>query len=78
MKKQAVLLQGAEGQGDLVQTALNGRLGQVVAEVLIAFKGGQRLLLPYNREEICYMVVSDIKLRFAGGLHVLYISLVTH
>lgn len=41
VKQQAVPLQGAEGQGDLIQTALDGRLGQVVAEVLVAFEGGQ-------------------------------------
>lgn len=40
VKQQAVPLQGAEGQRDLVQTALNGSLGQVVAEELIAFEGG--------------------------------------
>ncbi len=40
MKQQAVPLQGAEGQRDLIQAALNGSLGQVVAEELIAFEGG--------------------------------------
>lgn len=46
MKQQAVPLQGPEGHRDLVQTALNGSLGKVVAEELIAFEGGYRLLLP--------------------------------
>lgn len=40
VKQQAVPLQCTEGQCDLIQTALNGCLGQVVAEELIAFKGG--------------------------------------
>lgn len=40
VEQQAVPLQSTEGQRDLVQTALNGRLGQVVAEELIAFEGG--------------------------------------
>lgn len=40
MKQQAVPLQGAEGQRDLIHAALNGSLGQVVAEELIAFEGG--------------------------------------
>lgn len=40
VKQQAVPLQGAEGQRDLIHTALNGSLGQVVAEELIAFEGG--------------------------------------
>lgn len=40
VKQQAVPLQGAEGQRDLVHAALNGRLGQVVAEEIIAFEGG--------------------------------------
>lgn len=40
VKQQAVPLQGTERQRDLIQTALNGCLGQVVAEELIAFEGG--------------------------------------
>lgn len=40
VKQQAVPLQGAEGQRELVHAALNGRLGQVVAEELVAFEGG--------------------------------------
>lgn len=40
VKQQAVPLQCTEGQCDLIQTALNGCLGQVVAEELIAFEGG--------------------------------------
>lgn len=40
VKQQAVPLQGAEGQRDLIHIALNGSLGQVVAEELIAFEGG--------------------------------------
>jgi len=46
VQQQAVPLQRAEGHGDLVQTALNGSLGQVVAEELVASEGGDRLLLP--------------------------------
>lgn len=45
VKQQAVSLQGAEGQRDLVHAALDGRLGEVVAEELVAFEGGHRLLL---------------------------------
>lgn len=45
VQQQAVPLQGEEGQRDLVHAALNGRLGQVVAEELVAFEGGHRLLL---------------------------------
>ena len=48
VKQQAVPLQGAEGQRDLVHAALNGSLGQVVAEELIAFEGGHWLLLPWE------------------------------
>lgn len=48
VKQQAVPLHGAEGQRDLIQTALNGSLGQVVAEELIAFEGGHWLLLPWE------------------------------
>lgn len=40
VQQQAVPLQRAEGQRDLIQTALDGSLGQVVAEELIASKGG--------------------------------------
>lgn len=40
VEQQAVPLQGAEGQRELIHAALNGRLGQVVAEVLIASEGG--------------------------------------
>lgn len=40
VKQQAVPLLGAEGERDLIQTALNGSLGEVVAEELIAFEGG--------------------------------------
>lgn len=40
VEQQAVPLQGAEGQRDLIQTALDGSQGQVVAEELIAFEGG--------------------------------------
>lgn len=46
VKQQAVPLQRTEGQRYLIQTALNGSLGQVVAEELIAFEGGHWLLLP--------------------------------
>lgn len=45
MKQQAVPLQRAEGQRDLIQAALDGGLRKVVAEVLVAFKGGHRLPL---------------------------------
>lgn len=45
VEQQAVPLQGAEGQRDLVHAALDGRLRQVVAEELVAFEGGHRLLL---------------------------------
>lgn len=40
VEQQAIPLQGAEGHSDLIHTALNGSLGQVVAEELIAFEGG--------------------------------------
>lgn len=40
VEQQAVPLQGAEGQRNLVHAALNGGLGEVVAEELIPFKGG--------------------------------------
>lgn len=45
VEQQAVPLQGAEGQRDLVHAALNRGLGQVVAEELVAFERGNRLLL---------------------------------
>lgn len=40
VEQQAVPLQRAEGQRDLIQIALDGGLGQVEAEELIASKGG--------------------------------------
>lgn len=45
VEEQAVPLQGAEGQRDLVHAALNRGLGQVEAEELVAFERGNRLLL---------------------------------
>lgn len=46
VQQQAVPLQGAEGHGDLVHAALDGRLREVVAEEVIALEGGHRLVLP--------------------------------
>lgn len=37
VKQQAIPLQRTEGQRDLIQTALDGRLRQVVAEELVPF-----------------------------------------
>lgn len=45
VEQQAVPLQGAEGQRDLIHAALNRGLGKVVAEELAAPEGGRRLLL---------------------------------
>ena len=45
VQHEAVALQRAEGQRDLVSAALDGRQRQVIAEELVALEGGYRLLL---------------------------------
>ncbi|CAG5929507.1 unnamed protein product [Menidia menidia] len=46
VQHQPVALQRSEGKGDLVGAALDGCQGQVVAEELVAFEGGDRFFLP--------------------------------
>lgn len=57
MEEEAIALPGLEGQRDLIAAALNGVLGQVVAEVLRATEGGHVLLPRWNgerQEARCY------------------------
>ena len=44
VQHEAVALERAEGESDLVRAALDGRQGQVVAEELVPFEGGHVLL----------------------------------
>lgn len=45
VQHEAVTLQGAERESDLVRAALDGGHRQVVAEELVAFEGSHRLIL---------------------------------
>ena len=49
VQHEAVALERAEGESDLVRAALDGCQGQVVAEELVPFEGGHRLFPPWEK-----------------------------
>ena len=68
VQQQPVALPRAEGQRDLVQAALDGRLRQVVAEELVAPEGGHRLSLAWEDPGRGETHISNGRPRFVSPL----------